>query len=142
MVVFLDFLFFLCHAENMNKLGINDIVKEKMTIRVEDDTDGLLITIDGIIDMEDPGIILDPFFQSVHQSSIQNNIRKINVNLTGLSFLNSSGIKCLAKWVLSLSQVSEDKRYKIIIKQNPTITWQKTSLITLTFAAPGLISVV
>ena len=59
----------------MNKLGINDIVKEKMTIRVEDDTDGLLITIDGIIDMEDPGIILDPFFQSVHQSSIQNNIR-------------------------------------------------------------------
>jgi hypothetical protein len=126
----------------MNKLGINDIVQEKMTIRVEDDTDGLLITIDGIIDMEDPGIILDPFFQSVHQSSIQNNIQKINVNLTGLNFLNSSGIKCLAKWVLGLSQVSEDKRYKIIIKQNPTITWQKTSLITLTYAAPGLISVV
>lgn len=126
----------------MSALGINDINQEKMSIKIDKDGEGLVISIEGVIDHQDPGVILDPFFDSVHKSCLANNIGNVKVFLQNLNFLNSSGIKCLAKWVLGLSQVQPDKRYKIVIHQNPTITWQKTSLVTLTFAAPGMVSVV
>ncbi len=113
-----------------------------MNITVEKDAEGLVISIAGVIDHQDPSVILDPFFDSVHKSCLSHQIASVQVHLQNLNFLNSSGIKCLAKWVLGLSQVPSEKRYKIIIHQNPTITWQKTSLVTLTFAAPGMVSVV
>lgn len=126
----------------MAAFDIKDIVQEKMSIKVTDDPEGLQITVEGIIDLQDPGVILDPFFESVHKTCLDKKLGSVKVNLQNLNFLNSSGIKCLAKWVLGLSHVPADKRYKVVIQQNPGITWQKTSLVTLTFAAPGMVTVV
>ena len=50
---------------------------------------------------------------------------------------NSSGIKSVAKWIMKLSDLSTDVKYRITIIHNKDITWQVTSLPTLTFLVPG-----
>ena len=92
--------------------------------------------------MEDPSIILDPLFDNIHTGTLEKNIGSIIVDFTNLNFLNSSGIKALAKWVMKLSELPEDNRYKIKIKHNKDITWQTTSLPTLTYLVVDAVEII
>jgi hypothetical protein len=121
----------------MNKLNIEPIVEERIKIDVSDVAGGLAIKFAGDIDMEDPGIILDPLFDKVHDGMISLNLKEVRADFTDLSFLNSSGIKSVAKWIMKLSDLSSDAKYLIKIIHNKDITWQVTSLPTLTFLVPG-----
>jgi hypothetical protein len=87
--------------------------------------------------MEDPGILLDPFFEQVHQGMIGRNLKEVAADFTGLNFLNSSGIKSVAKWIMKLGDLHSENKYLIRIIHNKDITWQVTSLPTLTFLVPG-----
>ena len=121
----------------MNKLNIEPIHDERITIEVNDIPSGLEITFTGDIDMEDPGIILDPFFDKVHQGIVSLKLKEIQANFCGLNFLNSSGIKSVAKWIMKLTELTDENKYLIKIIHNKDITWQVTSLPTLTFLVPG-----
>lgn len=125
----------------MNSLGIADVQHEKVSIQVRDSEGGAIVNLGGVLDMEDPGVLLDPIWDKLHQIALEKKFETITLDVTQLSFLNSSGIKSLARWVLRLSQCPADQRYKVVIQQNPNITWQKTSLVTLTYAAPGVVTV-
>ena len=124
----------------MNTLGINDIKNDRVSIVVEDDGDNVRVVFNGEIDMEDPSQLLDPLFEQVHNGAIEKGIGEVVAEFSALSFLNSSGIKSIAKWIMKLGEA--DGAYQIKIKQNPEITWQATSLQTLTFLVPGAVSVV
>ena len=126
----------------MNKLNLDDIVQDKVKINIADSAAGLTIKFNGEIDMEDPGIILDPLFDKVHSGAGEKGFSEIIVDFVGLNFLNSSGIKALAKWVMRLSDLPEDNRYKIKINYNKDITWQVTSLPTLTYLVVGAVEIV
>ncbi len=126
----------------MNKLNIEDIVQDKVKIDIEDIPSGLGVKFAGEIDMEDPGIVLDPLFDRIHSGAQQMKFSEVLIDLTRLNFLNSSGIKALAKWVMKLSDLSEDKRYKIKINHNKDITWQVTSLPTLTYLVVGAVEII
>ncbi len=121
----------------MNQLNINPIDQERIKIHVTDSDDGLVITFSGDIDMEDPGVLLDPFFEQVHQGMIGRNLKEVAADFTGLNFLNSSGIKSVAKWIMKLGDLHSENKYLIRIIHNKDITWQVTSLPTLTFLVPG-----
>ena len=121
----------------MNQLNINSINEERIKINVTDSAEGLTITFSGDIDMEDPGVLLDPFFEQVHQGVIAKRLKEVTADFTGLNFLNSSGIKSVAKWIMKLGDLPSDDKYLIRIIHNKDITWQVTSLPTLTFLVPG-----
>jgi hypothetical protein len=123
----------------MNKLNIEPISEDRIKIDVTDTAGGLGIRFSGDIDMEDPGIILDPLFD--HQGMIGGHMKEVLADFTGLNFLNSSGIKSVAKWIMKLSDLSTEAKYLIRIVHNKDITWQVTSLPTLTFLVPGGVKV-
>ena len=50
-------------------------------------------------------------------------------------------IKAVAKWIMKLAMLPADKKYQIRIAHNKAITWQVTSLPTLTFLVPGAVKV-
>jgi hypothetical protein len=125
----------------MNKLNVDSINQDKISIVVSDITDGVNINITGDIDMRDPSEILDPFFEKIHKGCISLGVKTVELNLKQLAFLNSSGIKGIAKWIMNLSEVPVDKRYIIKIQHNKEITWQTTSLPTLKFLVPGTIQI-
>ncbi|WP_052078558.1 hypothetical protein [Spirochaeta lutea] len=124
----------------MSTLGVDSIQVERLKITVQDSPAGLVFT--GDIDMEDPSTILDPFFAKVHQGLTSQGTKEIAVDMTGLNFLNSSGIKAISKWIMQLGALGDDQKYQIKIKHNPEITWQATSLPTLTYLVPGAVEVV
>lgn len=125
----------------MNKLNIDAINQDRIKIDIQDTDKGVMIVFSGDIDMEDPSIILDPLFDKVHKGAAEKHLNEVTVDLKQLNFLNSSGIKALAKWIMKLNAVSDDQKYNIRILHNKEITWQVTSLPTLTFLVPGIVKV-
>ena len=89
--------------------------------------------------MEDPSSLLDPVFEKAHKGTLEKKMKSIILDLKKLAFLNSSGIKAIAKWVMKLSEVPEEERYSIRILHDKATTWQVTSLPTLTFLVPGAV---
>jgi len=125
----------------MNKLNIDPVRQDKIKMELLDNAEGLKVTFVGDIDMEDPSIVLDPFFEKIHQGMVSKKIPFIVADFTGLTFLNSSGIKAVAKWIMKLAMLPPDQKYQIRIAHNKAITWQVTSLPTLTFLVPGAVKV-
>ncbi|MFP4363965.1 MAG: hypothetical protein ACLFR1_08845 [Spirochaetia bacterium] len=125
----------------MSKLNIEPIKDSKIEITVSDSPDGVTIKFVGDIDMEDPSILLDPLFEKVHEGAVANNMSEVTCDFNELTFLNSSGIKAIAKWIMKLAALPEDQKYLIKIDHNKDITWQVTSLPTLTFLVPGAVKV-
>lgn len=121
----------------MNKLSIESITQGNASIAVTDTADGVNVAIAGEIDMQDPSVILDPVFAKVHEGASAQGLKVVEFDVRKLTFLNSSGIKAIAKWIMKLASLGADKRYQIKILSNKEITWQATSLQTLTFLVPG-----
>lgn len=124
----------------MSKLNIDPVQQAKVSITVDDTPNGVAVVVKGDIDMQDPSTILDPLFAKVHQGCMAQGIKLVEADLRQLAFLNSSGIKALAKWIMSLAVAPADKRYAIKILHNKQVTWQATSLPTLTFLVPGAVT--
>lgn len=124
----------------MNKLGIDGIKQGKVSIDVNDNAAGIELVITGEIDMQDPSVILDPLFDKIHKGSLSSGIKVVTANMKALTFLNSSGIKALAKWIMALAVAPADKRYAIKIVHSKDVAWQATSLPTLTFLVPGAVT--
>lgn len=124
-----------------NKLGIDPIEQEKIKITINDAGSGVEVHFIGDIDMEDPSVILDPLFEKVHTGVVNNKLGEVIANFKELNFLNSSGIKAVAKWIMKLAMLPADKKYNIRIQHNKAITWQVTSLPTLTFLVPGAVKI-
>jgi hypothetical protein len=125
----------------MNKLGIEPVSEERINIDVLDNPNGVVVKFTGDIDMEDPSIILDPLFEKIHTGVLENSFKEVTADFKELNFLNSSGIKAVAKWIMKLSEVDDTQKYIIKIVHNKDITWQVTSLPTLTFLVPGAVQV-
>jgi hypothetical protein len=125
----------------MNKLNIASVNQSRIFIDVGDTPTGVSVSFVGDIDMQDPGEILDPLFDKVHNGSLAGGIKQVDLDFTKLNFLNSSGIKAIAKWIMKIADLGADKKYLIRIVHNKNITWQVTSLPTLTFLVPGAVKV-
>jgi hypothetical protein len=125
----------------MNCLGIDQIKQGKVTIDVGDIASGVAVSIVGEIDMQDPSVILDPLFAKIHKGVMDAGLKTVEFDLRQLTFLNSSGIKAIAKWIMNLAIAPADKKYVIKILQNKAISWQTTSLPTLTFLVPGAVQI-
>jgi hypothetical protein len=125
----------------MNCLGIEQIKQGKVTIDIGDIASGVAVSIVGEIDMQDPSVVLDPLFAKVHKGVMDAGLKTVEFDLRQLTFLNSSGIKAIAKWIMNLATAPADKKYVIKILQNKAISWQTTSLPTLTFLVPGAVQI-
>jgi hypothetical protein len=127
--------------EEMNRLQIENIKQDRMEVEVLDDDSIIRVKFKGDIDMEDPGVLLDPFFNKLHEGMLAQEIKEVKADFKELNFLNSSGIKAVAKWIMKLTEVDDDRKYSIRIIYNRDITWQVTSLPTLNFLVPGVVKV-
>jgi len=121
----------------MNKLNIEPINQDKVRVDVTDSAEGLSVKFVGDIDMEDPSVVFDPLFAKLHEGMVAHKIPFVVADFKELTFLNSSGIKAVAKWIMKLAMLPADQKYQIRIAHNKAVTWQVTSLPTLTFLVPG-----
>lgn len=125
----------------MGKIDIDNIKEEKFSVVINDTGSGVAVVFTGDIDLADPSVILNPFFKSIHESALKDCFSEVIGDFTKLAFLNSSGIKAIAKWIMQLAAVPADKQYKIKIQYDKNIAWQATSLPTLKYLVPDVVIV-
>lgn len=120
---------------------IQPVSDERVSVSVSNENDELILTFKGNVDMEKPANLLDPLFNQTHEFVLEGKLDHVVIDFRELAFMNSSGIKAVAKWIMKQTGTPPAEQYRIIIKHDKKITWQMTSLPTLTFLLPGIVKV-
>lgn len=94
-------------------------IAEQNSNRFSYSASGDTVYFKGELDDQNPGDVLDPFFDAV----ISQMGDSITIDISGLDFLNSSGIKCLIGFLSKRKPGS-----KVDIKTDSSKTWQATSI--------------
>ncbi len=65
--------------------------------RVEGDV--LRIAMSGAVEMRDPGVVLNPYWNALDDEVRIRGIRRVELDLRDLNYMNSTGILTLVRWV-------------------------------------------
>lgn len=91
-----------------------------------------VIRFEGEVSSERADEELAPLVNGLHAEAIANAVTELRIDLSGLRFLNSRGIKCLVNWIMNLKALAPAQRYALCFLYSPTITWQRNTLSALT----------
>lgn len=85
-----------------------------------------LIAIRGELSMRDPVSELSPYLRNIHERALGGG--DVVVDLTALTFVNSSGLRVFLDWIAWISAESPELRYRLVFRTNPKFIWQAASL--------------
>ncbi len=85
---------------------------------------------------------IESFFDEVHSAATDTAPpRDVVLDLKGVTFMNSSCLSKLVAWLSRIHDLEPAARYRIRIRSNPQVLWQKRSLRAVQFFAPELVTV-
>ncbi len=96
----------------------------KVSMRVE----GVTVYIVGEIDQLSPRDYMGGFFEIVQNMALGEELAEVRVDVTRLSFLNSSGIKEFLSWILRRNRIPAERKYRINFLFDPAVAWQPVTL--------------
>lgn len=120
---------------------IKDIITDSFKITINNIDKDIELKFSGVLDIEDPYNIIDPFLNNIHNEIINNNIKNIIVNIIELYFINSSTIKSIIKWLVKLPKLSESQKYKATFFINKDLFWQLQSFDSFKYFGKGLVEI-
>jgi len=124
----------------MNRLGLEPLHVGALTGEVLDTEDSVSVVLRGDSDARDAGAALDEFLvRRVHPAVVQKGLKQLQLDVTGLEFLNSAGIKALVNWLLAIKVQPVPARYLIVLLFDEGITWQSKGLKPLACVAPSFL---
>jgi hypothetical protein len=126
----------------MTKLALEPFTADTLRIEPVDIPEGgVELRFTGNIDMRDPSSVLSPYYEKVHAEATTNKAPEVRLDLRNLTYLNSSGILTLVKWIKRLQDTPADQRYKFHIIYSNDITWQRISILTISKMAGDVVQV-
>jgi hypothetical protein len=119
----------LTHLEKLNVDGVEFIpmaagvrIKGKMTSR-------------------QPEASIQPYLRKIHEEVCKLKLPSVDVDVTELSFVNSSAIRLFVDWAMWAKGTASEPLYKIVFQTKEGITWQRMTLTALTSLAPAVVRV-
>lgn len=106
-----------------------------VTPRIDGDT--LRITMSGAVEMRDPGEVLNPYWMMIDEEARRRKVTSIDVDVRDLNFMNSSGILTLVRWITRAK--AHTGGYRLVLRYDPNVTWQRSSIPTLAKLAPNIV---
>jgi hypothetical protein len=97
------------------------------------------VKLKGTITKKEPAQDLDGFFKAVHRDAVASRADQVNVDVSELTFVNSSAIRLFVDWATWVKNESTH-RYKLRFLTSRHITWQKTSFTALKSLMDGILS--
>jgi hypothetical protein len=94
--------------------------------------EGTTISFAGNIDSMDTIKELGPLFSRLHEEIIGKNIKKIQIDITRLDFVNSSGISLFIQWASEDVRLPDNQQYTIEFICSKENAWHFNSFETLT----------
>ena len=98
--------------------------------------DAVRIKMTGAVEMRDPGEVLTPYWNGVDDEARRLAVKRVEVDMRDLSFMNSSGILTLVRWI---TKAKAQGGYQLVLQYDRNVTWQRTSVPTLAKLAPSLV---
>ena len=102
----------------------------------------LRIVMSGAVEARDPGAILNPYWSQVDEELVKGGIRRVELDLRVLAFMNSSGILTLVKWISQARAHPPAAAYSVAVRYDREITWQRTNVPILAKLAPGVVRLI
>lgn len=102
--------------------------------------DGVLhVVMSGAIEMRDPGQLLTPYWSALDDEVLRRGLKRVEVDLRDLTFMNSSGILTLVRWITKAKTHAPASAYTLVLQYDRNVTWQRTSIPTLAKLAPQVV---
>jgi hypothetical protein len=102
--------------------------------------DGVLrVKMSGAVEMRDPGESLNPFWNGIDEAARKGGMKRVEVDMRDLSFMNSSGILTLVRWITKAKAHAPADAYQLVLQYDRNVTWQRTSIPTLAKLAPAIV---
>jgi len=107
------------------------VAADKYSAAFDHDAHGVRVVFRGTISSPDPGNVLNPFVDAVHDHLLASGAPEARVDLRELEFCNSSGFKSFIHWIQRIAEAPAGQRYKLRFLSTPERKWQRTSLLAL-----------
>lgn len=111
---------------------------EGVQVSVRLDGAVLHLAMSGSVDTRDPDRLFDPYWRAMDDALRREGVRRVELDISALDFMNSSGILTLVRWV---TIAAANPAYQIVIRYDHDVTWQQTSLPVLARLAPAVVRV-
>ncbi|MBQ1999525.1 MAG: hypothetical protein II220_08600 [Spirochaetales bacterium] len=115
---------------------IETVKEDDVTLSFKENT----VYISGNIVQIKPELYMHDFFTELHQYVLEHEIKRVDVDITKLKFLNSAGIKVLIDWIILITELSEDNRYQLFFICDSKSFWQETSINTLAIIDSSIVN--
>lgn len=123
----------------MSETAFAPLSAEGLSITPQASGDLLRIKMIGAVEMRDPGDLLNPYWTGVDDAAREQKMKRVEVDLRDVSFMNSSGILTLVRWITKAKTHAPDKAYTLVLQYDRNVTWQRTSIPTLAKLAPQVV---
>lgn len=97
------------------------------------------VRMSGAVEMRDPGELLTPYWNKLDEKTLQHSLRRVEVDMRDLSFMNSSGILTLVRWITRAKSHPRENGYQLVLQYDRNVTWQRSSIPTLAKLAPDIV---
>lgn len=119
--------------------AFDSLAVEGLTIVPRLDKDVLYISVLGVVEMREPGDVLNPYWNRIDEEVRKRSLRRVELDLRDLSFMNSSGILTLVRWITRVKSHSGNDSYQLVLRYDRNVTWQRSSVPTLAKLAPNVV---
>lgn len=93
----------------------------------------------GTADLETRGH-LDAVVQRLHAQALQDKASTVDVDFRELEFMSSSSFKIFVAWLGGVRELPADRQYRITLRSDPNLHWQRRSLAALSAFAGDLVT--
>jgi len=116
---------------------INPLKSEGLYVIPEVGQDGVMrVVMSGAVEMREPGDVLNAYWTSIDEQARERSLKRVELDVRDLNFMNSSGILTLVRWITKLK---DGQAYQLVLQYDRNVTWQRTSIPTLAKLAPAAV---
>jgi hypothetical protein len=119
--------------------AIQPLSAEGISITPQIHDEALRLKMSGAVEMRDPGELLNPFWTNIDETVRSRGIKRVEVDMRDVNFMNSSGILTLVRWITKAKTHAPDAAYAVVLQYDRNVTWQRTSIPTLAKLAPKVV---
>src|ERR1043166_4233547 len=112
----------------MSQSAFTPLSAEGLSITPQPSGDVLRVKMTGAVEMRDPGELLNPYWTGIDDAARAKSVKRVEVDLRDVSFMNSSGILTLVRWI---TKAKTHNAYMMTLQYDRNVTWQRTSIPTL-----------
>ena len=123
----------------MSDAAFTPLSADGLSITPQASGDVLRIKMTGAVEMRDPGELLNPYWTGLDDATRAKNVKRVEVDLRDVTFMNSSGLLTLVRWITRAKSHAPDQAYKLVLQYDRNVTWQRTSIPTLAKLAPQIV---